>query len=285
MILPTLPRVVRPGESFDLPVSVFVNRADIRSVQVQVEPGAMFRVNGPQIRTVEFSKPGDEIVSFPMTTVQAIGQGSVYIKAVAGTRKAESRVAMPVLAANPRILETLRAEIGPGESREIPVKAFGLKGTNDVTLEFSMLPPFDLQKRLQFLIQYPHGCLEQTLSTAFPQLYLKYLMKLDAGQQKKVDNFIAVAIEKMRGFQAPNGGFSYWPGAYEVHQWTSSYAGYFLLEAARLGYHVPAGMLDLWKKNQKALANSWTAAPRRAAWSRRSACSRWPSPARRTWAP
>ncbi len=261
MILPTLPRVVRPGESFDLPVSVFVNQADIRSVQVQVEPGSMFRVNGPQIKTVEFSKPGDEIVSFPMATVQAIGQGSVYIKAVAGTRKAESRVAMPVLAANPRILETLRAEIGSGESREIAVKAFGLKGTNDVTLEFSMLPPFDLQKRLQFLIQYPHGCLEQTLSTAFPQLYLKYLMKLDAGQQKKVDNFVAVAIEKMRGFQAPNGGFTYWPGAYEVHQWTSSYAGYFLLEAARLGYHVPAGMLDSWKKNQKALANSWTAAP------------------------
>jgi uncharacterized protein YfaS (alpha-2-macroglobulin family) len=261
MILPTMPRVMRPGEAFDLPVSVFVNRADIRKVQVQVEPGAMFRVNGPQIRTVEFSKPGDQIVSFPMATVLTIGQGSVYIKAVAGTRKAESRIAIPVLAANPRILETLHAEIGAGESRDIPVKAFGLKGTNDVTLEFSMLPPFNLQKRLQFLIQYPHGCLEQTLSTAFPQLYLKQLMKLDAEQQKKVENFIAVAIEKMRGFQAPSGGFSYWPGEYEVHQWTSSYAGYFLVEASRLGYHVPAGMLDLWKKHQKALANSWTVSP------------------------
>jgi uncharacterized protein YfaS (alpha-2-macroglobulin family) len=261
MILPTMPRVLRPGESFDLPVSVFVNRADIRNVQVQVEPGAMFRVNGPQIRTVEFSRPGDEIVSFPMTAASAIGQGSVYIKAVAGTRKAESRIAIPVLAANPKILETLHAEIGPGESRQIPVRAFGLKGTNEVTLEFSMLPPFNLQKRLQFLIQYPYGCLEQTLSTAFPQLYLKYLMKLDAGQQKKVENFIAVAIEKMRGFQAPSGGFTYWPGEYEAHQWTSSYAGYFLLEASRLGYHVPAGMLDLWKKSQKALANSWTVGP------------------------
>ena len=196
-----------------------------------------------------------------MSATAAIGQGSVSIKAVSGTRKAESRIAIPVLAANPRITETLRAEIGPGESRAVPIKAFGLKGTNEVTLEFSMLPPFNLQKRLQFLIQYPHGCLEQTLSTAFPQLYLKYLMKLDDGQRKKVENFIAVAIEKMRGFQAPGGGFSYWPGEYEVHQWTSSYAGYFLLEAARLGYHVPAGMLDQWKKHQKALANSWTEGP------------------------
>jgi uncharacterized protein YfaS (alpha-2-macroglobulin family) len=261
MILPTLPRVVRPGEQFDLPVSVFVNRSDIRRVQVQVDPGDLLRIDGPRIKTVEFSKPGDQIVSFPMSATAAIGQGSVSIKAVSGTRKAESLIAIPVLAANPRITETLRAEVGPGESRAVPIKAFGLKGTNEVTLEFSMLPPFNLQKRLQFLIQYPHGCLEQTLSTAFPQLYLKYLMKLDDGQRKKVENFIAVAIEKMRGFQAPSGGFSYWPGEYEVHQWTSSYAGYFLVEAARLGYHVPAGMLDQWKKHQKALANSWTEGP------------------------
>jgi hypothetical protein len=261
MILPTLPRVVRPGEQFDLPVSVFVSRADIRKVQVQVEPGARLRLDGPHIKTVEFARPGDVIVSFPMTATAALGQGSVYIKAVSGTHKAESRIAIPVLAANPRITETVRAEVGPGGSSEIPIRAIGLKGTNDVTLEFSTLPPFNLQKRLQFLIQYPHGCLEQTLSTAFPQLYLKYLIKLDPGQQKKVENFIAAAIEKMRGFQAPSGGFSYWPGEYEVHQWTSSYAGYFLLEATRLGYHVPAGMLDLWKKQQKALANSWTAGP------------------------
>ena len=261
MILPTLPRVIRPGESFDLPVSVFVSRADIRKVQVQIEPNERFLVEGPRIKTVEFSRPGDEIVSFSMTTAVGVGQGSVYIKAVSGTRKAESRIAIPVLAANPRIMESLRTEVPPGETRAVPIRAFGVKGTNEVTLEFSTLPPFDLQKRLQFLIQYPHGCLEQTLSISFPQLYLRQLMRLDAAQQKKLENYIAVAIEKMRNFQAANGGFSYWPGAYEAHEWTSTYAGYFLLEASRLGYHVPANMLDLWKKHQKALANSWTVGP------------------------
>jgi uncharacterized protein YfaS (alpha-2-macroglobulin family) len=261
LILPTLPRVVRPGESFALPVSVFVSRGDIRKVQVQVEPNERFLVDGPRIRTVEFNRPGDEIVSFPMTTAIGVGQGAVSIKATAGAHKAESRIVVPVLAANPRIVAALRAEVPAGEERTLPVNAFGIKGTNEVTLEFSMLPPFQLQKRLQFLIQYPHGCLEQTLSVAFPQLYLKYLMKLDEAQRKKLDDYIAVAIEKMRGFQIANGGFSYWPGEYEAHQWTSTYAGYYLLEASRLGYHVPAGMLELWKKHQKALANSWTEGP------------------------
>lgn len=261
MILPTLPRVARPGESFDLPVSVFVSRADIRRVQVQIDPGDRFRVDGPKIKTVEFARPGDEMVFFPVTVSNAIGQDSIRLRATSGTRKAESQTVLPILAANPRMLETLRLEVPPGQTRSLVVKPFGIQGTNEVTIEYSTLPPFRLGKRLQFLIHYPHGCLEQTLSTAFPQLYLKHLIKLDEAQRKKVDNHIAAAIEKMRGFQAPGGGFSYWPGEYEVHAWTSSYAGHFLVEAQRLGYRVPASVLDAWKKHQRGLANSWTAGP------------------------
>ncbi|MBN2346868.1 MAG: hypothetical protein JXO51_10815, partial [Candidatus Aminicenantes bacterium] len=261
MILPTLPRVVRPGERFDLPVSVFAGHPSIRKVQVQVEPGDRFLVDGPKIRTVEFAKPGDEIVSFPLTTTTGVGQGSVYVKATSGARKAESRVAMPILAANPKITEALRVEVPAGKSRRVTVKPFGMKGTNEATLEFSTLPPFGLQKRLHFLIRYPHGCLEQTLSTAFPQLYLKHLLKLDPGELKKVEGHVAAAVGRMSSFQAPGGGFSYWPGQYAAHGWTSVYAGHFLVEASRLGYHVPAAMLDLWKKHEKAAANSWTAGP------------------------
>ena len=108
-----------------------------------------------------------------MTATAALGQGSVYVKAVSGTRKAESRIAIPVLAANPRITETLRADVGPGRIPRDPDPGHRHEGHQRRDPGVLALPPFNLQKRLQFLIQYPHGCLEQTLSTAFPQLYLK----------------------------------------------------------------------------------------------------------------
>jgi uncharacterized protein YfaS (alpha-2-macroglobulin family) len=258
MILPTLPRVIRPDEVFDLPVSVFVSNPDIRSVQVSVETSDLFLTTAPTTKTVKFSAPGDEIVTFRINATSAMGNGSVRIKAVSGSRRAESSIQIPVLAANPRIVESSNWEIPPGQSREITVQAIGIKGTNEVSLEASAIPPFQLQKRLQFLINYPHGCLEQTLSTAFPQLYLKLLLKLTPEEQQRVEKHINTAIEKLRGFQTASGGFSYWPGQNDIHQWTSSYAGYFLLEAERLGFHIPASTLDLWKKHQKALANSWT---------------------------
>jgi uncharacterized protein YfaS (alpha-2-macroglobulin family) len=258
MILPTLPRVIRPDEVFDLPVSVFVAHPDIRSVQVSVETSDLFLTTPPTVKTVKFSAPGDEIVSFRINATSALGLGSVRIKAVSGSRRAESEIHIPVLAANPKMVESSSWEIPPGQTREIQVQAIGIKGTNEVSMEASVLPPFQLQKRLQFLINYPHGCLEQTLSIAFPQLYLKLLLKLTPEEQKNVEKHIGAAIEKLRGFQTYNGGFSYWPGQNDIHEWTSSYAGYFLLEAERLGYHISASTLDLWKKYQKSLANSWT---------------------------
>ncbi len=134
---------------------------------------------------------------------------------------------------------------------------FGLENTNTVAMEASSLPPLNLEKRLDYLIQYPHGCLEQTLSAALPQLYLKSLAKLDDAQKREVEENVKAAIRKMPGFQMPNGAFAYWPGDREGHAWTTAYAGYFLLEAARLGYSVPQAMLDAWRAYQRTLANGF----------------------------
>jgi uncharacterized protein YfaS (alpha-2-macroglobulin family) len=258
MILPTLPRVVRPDEQVDLPISVFVSNPDIREVRIAVETNEMFKLIGTDSQTVQFSKPGDEIVSFELATAPRVGQGWVRFEATAGSHRVEDKVFIPVVSANPRVVRSVRAEIEPGRSWQQSVVPFGLDGTNEVLIEASAVPPINLEKRLDFLIQFPHGCLEQTLSIAFPQLYLKNLVKLDADTQKAVEKHVNAAIVKMSRFQAPNGGFAYWPGGYEAHSWTSSYAAYFLLEASRLGYHLPETMVNKWKQHQKQLANVWT---------------------------
>ena len=102
MILPTLPRVIRPDEIFDLPVSVFVSHPDIRSVQVSVETSDLFLTTPPTVKTVNFSAPGDKIVSFRINATSALGQGSVRIKAVSGSRRAESEIHIPVTRHQPQ---------------------------------------------------------------------------------------------------------------------------------------------------------------------------------------
>ena len=257
MTLATLPRVVRPGEDVVMPIAVFVTKPEIKEVTVSVESNALFEVAGERSKTVAFARPGDEIVTFALKTTGGIGPGEVRFRATGGSERVEDTISLPVLASNTSITQTTRLEVKPGETASQDVVPFGLDNTNQVTLEASALPPLNLEKRLDFLIQYPYGCLEQTLSSAMPQLYLKSLAKLDERQARDVEENVKAAIDRLTGFQMTNGAFSYWPGSREGHEWTTSYAGYFLLEAARLGYHVPQDMLDGWRGNQKMLANAF----------------------------
>jgi uncharacterized protein YfaS (alpha-2-macroglobulin family) len=121
------------------------------------------------------------------------------------------------------------------------------------------MPPLNLEKRLGYLLAYPHGCVEQTTSAAFPQLYLDDLMDLDAKAKADIERNIKAAIHRLRSFQTPSGGFGYWPGEINPDEWASSYAGHFMVEAEKKGYSIPPGTLDNWKKYQRGFAQTWQA--------------------------
>jgi uncharacterized protein YfaS (alpha-2-macroglobulin family) len=124
-------------------------------------------------------------------------------------------------------------------------------------LEVSNIPPLNLDKHLKYLIRYPHGCLEQTTSSAFPQLYVNNFMELDDKRNKTITRNINAAIGKLKKFQRSNGGFSYWPGTSYVYDWATTYAGHFMVEAKNKGYSVPDLVLDRWVDYQQSVARNW----------------------------
>ena len=67
-----------------------------------------------------------------------------------------------------------------GEKWETTFSPFGIEGSNSAVLEVSSLPSINLEKRMDYLLDYPHGCSEQITSAAFPQLWLKDLTGNDA---------------------------------------------------------------------------------------------------------
>ncbi|TYA69393.1 hypothetical protein, partial [Seonamhaeicola marinus] len=82
---------------------------------------------------------------------------------------------------------------------------FGVNGTNSATVEFSTLPPMDFSRRMQYLIQYPHGCVEQTTSSVFPQLFLSDVFDLTVDKKQRIQENIKNGIKRLGHFQKPNG--------------------------------------------------------------------------------
>lgn len=262
MILATLPRVVGPNEIVQLPVTVFAMEKNVKNVHVQVQANDFFTpLEGTQ-KSISFAQTGDEVINFPMKVNPKIGIGKVKVIASSGNEKATYDIEIDVRNPNPKITDFIEAVVEPGKTWASDYKPVGMTGTNKGTLELSSIPPINLDYRLKYLIQYPHGCVEQTTSSAFPQLYLTDIMELNSDFKAAIDHNIKAGIRRLQNFQTAEGGFSYWPGSYDSNDWGSSYAGHFLVEAAEKGYSLPAGMLDNWKRYQKKLANSWSYKPR-----------------------
>ena len=119
------------------------------------------------------------------------------------------------------------------------------------------MPSLNLKSRLEYLIAYPHGCLEQVVSAAFPQLFLNDLVSLTEEQNKELMDNVLEAIDKLLRYQKTSGDFSYWPGGDYVNQWASIYAGHFMIMAEKQGYFIPLSTKRKWLRYQKNMANSW----------------------------
>jgi len=262
LVLPTLPRLVGIDETFTVPVSVFVTDSEIKDVELAISVDDYFEVVGESTSRLHFETPGDKIAFLTLHAKSKIGQGEVKISASAGKHQAKSLVNLSVRAANPLTTRQLSYVLPPGERWETDIIPFGLENSNTAKLEISSLPPLNLSGRLEYLVRYPYGCLEQVTSSVFPQLYLPKILHLNDSQQKDIDNNIHVAIDRLRQFQQSNGSFQYWPGNGRYSDWANNYAGQFLLEASKQGYDVPQDMLSNWTHFQIQRARRWVTGDR-----------------------
>ncbi|MFT3885986.1 MAG: MG2 domain-containing protein [Flavobacteriales bacterium] len=262
MLLATLPRVVGPGETVDLPVTVFAMDPKVKNVSLKLSPNALFTVEGPATQTLTFNSTGDQVALFRVKVAERIGVGNVMLTAEGAGERATQRIELDVRQPNRPQTDVAEAVVDAGKSWEDAPKAIGVTGTNSAYLEISTIPPVDMGRRLQYLVDYPHGCVEQTTSKAFPQLFLASVMDVDARTAQAMRANVEAGLRRLKSFQQPNGAFSYWPGQSEVNDWSSIYVGHFLVEAERQGFALPVGMKDKWLAHQREAARNWTnAAP------------------------
>ena len=257
MVLTTLPRVLSPGESLRLPITVFAMEDNIKTVNVSLQSNEFFEVTGGTTQSVSFSKPGEQLAYFDIRIKENTGIGKIKVTAVSGSEKATDETEIDIRNPNPVINNVQQVALAPGQQWNVTATPIGIAAQSKAVLEISSIPALNLQKRLGYLIGYPHGCIEQTTSAAFPQLVLNQLTDLTDFQKAETGKNIKTAIGKLQLFQRPDGGFSYWPGANETDEWGSNYAGHFIIEALNNGYYVSDFMIQSWKNYQKGKANNW----------------------------
>ncbi len=251
MLLPTLPRVLGPGDTVKVPVSVFALNEKIRNVSLSIRTEGNLKISGDKKRKLVFEKTGEKDASFTLKVDNAVGDCKVVFKAESGRYSVSKSIDIKIRPSSPRIYGSEKKNTEPGESIDFIVPDRGLKGTNRASVVISRKPRLDIESRLSWLIHYPYGCIEQTVSSVFPQLYLKEFMKDSSVDMDDVDENINSAVKRLRKFALPSGGLSYWPGNRDVSIWGTNYGLHFMVEAKKRGYNIPADLLNSVIRFQK----------------------------------
>lgn len=247
MALITAPRVLSPAETIELPVTVFVTEPSINSVEVSLGNEKLFELKSDRSQLLRFDQPGEQICYFTLKTKELEGVGKLEV--VAKASKAMARQSLEIQIENPNVYQrsSETMAIPAGQTREFNIPVIGMEGTNFAELEMSLLPALGIEERVGYLLRYPYGCIEQTTSAVFPQLFLDNLIDLSQDRQNRIKLHLIEGIHRMRSFQLSNDGMSYWPGSRSPSDWGSTYAAHFLVEAKLQGYNTSSVLPGLLK--------------------------------------
>ncbi len=262
MVLASLPRKISPSEKVTIPVTVFATEKNIKKVSIQIKTSNGLKVMGNATQSLTFAEPDEKMAYFNLVVGSATGIAKVQVIATSGKEKSVYDVEIDMTNPNPVTNTFTDVILPPNSIKTISWKTFGVTGSNKARLEVSSMPTINLNGRLQYLIQYPHGCVEQTTSSVFPQLYLNDVVDLDATRKALIQKNISAGIARLGSFQLSNGGLSYWQGNTTADDWGTSYAGHFLIEAEKKGYVLPINFKSKWISYQQKEAKQWRFEPK-----------------------
>ena len=246
VLSPALPRFLSPGDVITMPVTVFNTTEKSVSLNLDVTTTGGISVV-QQSASLDIGANQEKFAAFTLKASDQIGKAVVKVRTQALGEKLESVTEIAVRPISPFVIECVSgiADAGKVVTAEIPdvFLPYGKRGH----VVLSPFPVANFAKELTHLVGYPHGCLEQTTSKAFPQIYLRDIaMLLDPSILDKgsPSYFVNEAITKISGMQLANGSFSYWPGGDYTNEWATVYATHFLIEAKKAGYAVADGVLN-----------------------------------------
>jgi alpha-2-macroglobulin len=254
IVQPSLPRFLAPGDECRMDVTVYNEIGKDITAKLRITCGGPISTTANE-QDVIIAKGGSASVSIPMVAGKLPGKALCTVSCEAETVRYSDTIEIAV---RPPISAEVAADSGslaPGKSIVINPQANWLPETTVRRIRVSKQPDLELGRGLQFLLRYPHGCIEQTTSAAFPLLYLPDLANqtFDKSMTRdSVKHYVNSGVWRILSMQQAGGGFSYWPGYQDLHPWGSSYATHFLLEAKKAGYEVPQSSLDRAVKSLRA---------------------------------
>jgi uncharacterized protein YfaS (alpha-2-macroglobulin family) len=242
-----LPRVLAPGDTVVVPIHIHNTTGKGASADVRLTVGGPLSVVGSAAQSVLLTANGQAHATMTVAVGNGLGAATVTATAKAMGQTFTHRSEIAVRPAVPLIATSVEGVLDADKRTEVTVGSNYLPGLSTVRVVVTGFPAAQIVSNMHELLEYPHGCAEQTIAAAFPQLYVADLVRVwQASVQPSynIADAVQAAIRKVESMQGYNGGIHTWPGVAQPDWWTTAYAAHFLHEARTAGYEVNEQILN-----------------------------------------
>jgi uncharacterized protein YfaS (alpha-2-macroglobulin family) len=242
MVRPQLPRFARCGDSFK--AAAFVENRTSQAGELSAALLARnAAISGPAAVQVKMEKDQTNRLSFPTAAPPVPDSMTFTFSGRLGAETDAVELSIPCIFE--RRLETV-AQRGTTEDKDrqkvvIPENTWERLGK--VETRGSSTALVGLGDGVNYLFEYPYGCLEQRTSCVLPLLLFEDMVRafgiktLKNGDAASVIREYLASLEKYR---TPEGGFDYWSPAMHTSPFISAYAMLAMIKAKKKGYAVDA---------------------------------------------
>jgi alpha-2-macroglobulin len=248
VISTALPRFLSPGDTVTVPVTLSNTTASSANISAAISVEGPLRVIGGNNQSVTINSKSESRAVFQVAADPSVAVGKIKIAVNGLGEKFNDETEISIRPASPLQKVSGSGSIAGGANQKINI------GLNDFIpssiaykLVVSRSPALELGDHLRYLVEYPYGCTEQTVSAAFPQLYygdMADLMGLNQKLKTNANSNILEAIRKIKMRQTYKGGIMLWDNDDTEHWWTTVYAAHFLLEAKKAGFDVDNSLIE-----------------------------------------
>lgn len=256
----SLPRFLASGDSSIMTLDLRNQSGQTQTISLALSASNPIALDGTE-QSLTLKDKEKKVFHFPLTAAHAFGQSRINLT-LDNVKTGEEAIQIDrnwylgVRPAYPAINNVQRKIVTAGKSIKIdPALNSLVLASAQSSLTISTQPPINIKQHLKSLLQYPYGCLEQTISSTYPWLSInKENLKVLGMDKIKIHNKVidinnkSVQIDKgisiLTGMQRNNGSFGLWSNIDQEEHWLTVYAADFLLDAKEKGNIVPEELLD-----------------------------------------
>jgi uncharacterized protein YfaS (alpha-2-macroglobulin family) len=246
VVQPSLPRFLATGDRCTALVEVFNESGQAVSLQVRVTCGGPLQAEVAE-QALELAAGAARVVEVPLLAGSVPGKALCTIEVAGSADAFRETLELAVRPFSGLQVQSRFEQVAAGATLDLTPPTNWVPASVAQTVWVSGQPSLKLGRALDYVLHYPYGCLEQTVSGAFPLLYAADLANRILPQSSARDDladFVQAGVLRVLSMQQGDGSFALWPRERGTDAGASLYAAHFLVEARKAAYPVPADRVD-----------------------------------------